>query len=116
MRPDYKVLGISRLNKKSRIVFVTWEPNFEETYKFRAECQEDIDRLFELLPPGIVKWFEITPFPDGPQFPDRECTITTIGLKKRNIKAYMRQVKDGHVMVETLALKNKYTGERTYKE
>ena len=76
-------------------------------YRFRAECQRDVDNLRDLLG---VKIGKITMVQEPP-FPDVEVGIET-GLSLEELVAAMRHVDDGHVMVETVAQADVYTGER----
>ena len=44
--------------------------------------------------------------------PDLCCTIEIEDMSINELKDLMRKVEDGHVMVQTVALEEKYTGER----
>ncbi len=78
-------------------------------YKFRAECEHDIDKLKKILKGDYLVW-TITgqPFP-----PDRLVEIAT-ALTLNEMHDAIRQVQDGHVMLQTISLKENYTGERDY--
>lgn len=78
-------------------------------YRFRAECQVDVDKLRQILGRSIDK---ITIVNSSP-FPDVELEIE-VNLSLEELRDAMRQVVDGHVMVQTVARKEKYTGERNY--
>jgi len=80
-------------------------------YKFRAECQPDIDALFELLPPENVLWWQVS-LAFGAQFPDRVCEIELSGMMLDDLKNVISKIPDGHVMLETVAELKDYTGER----
>ena len=80
-------------------------------YKFRAECQPDIDALFELLPAeNLLNWNVSPAF--GAQFPDRVCEIELSGMMLDDLKKVIEKIPDGHVMLETVAELKDYTGER----
>ena len=78
-------------------------------YRFRAECQHDVDQLCRLLktePHTITT--ELTA-----GFPDVEAELV-IGSSLEQMRDIMRHVEDGHVMVQTVARRQDYTGERNY--
>lgn len=78
-------------------------------YRFRAECQVEVDELRRLI--GI-QMDRITIVNTAP-FPDVEVEIET-SLSLNELRDLMRQVVDGHVMVQTVAPTDEYTGERNY--
>jgi hypothetical protein len=78
-------------------------------YRFRAECQPEVDELRRLLGGRFDK---ITIVNSAP-FPDVEVELET-DLSLEELRAVMRRVVDGHVMVQTLARRDEYTGERDY--
>ncbi|MBW4448616.1 MAG: protein kinase [Spirirestis rafaelensis WJT71-NPBG6] len=78
------------------------------SYKFRSECEHDIDSLRQLLGKDVVRISKTIAL-----FPDTEVEIvTTLGLE--DLRDKMRQVEDGHVMVQTLSHKADYTGDRNF--
>ena len=78
-------------------------------YRFRAECLPDVDELMRLLG---AKFKKIT-IVISPPFPDVEAELE-IGLDLTELRNVMRRVVDGHVMVQTVARTEEYTGERDY--
>ena len=80
-------------------------------YKFRAEVMMDIEELLRLLPVGELITINVKVLSDG--LPDREAIIELKTLSLSQIRGLMSKVKDGHVMLETVALKQNYTGKRT---
>jgi hypothetical protein len=78
-------------------------------YRFRAECQSDVNDLCRLLKaePHTIS----TQLTAG--FPDVEAELV-IGLSLEQLHELMRQVEDGHVMVQTVAPREAYTGKRNY--
>jgi hypothetical protein len=78
-------------------------------YRFRAECQPDVDELLRLLG---AKFKKIT-IVISPPYPDVEAEVE-IGLDLEELRDVMRRVVDGHVMVQTVARSEEYTGERDY--
>ncbi len=81
-------------------------------YKFRSECQFDIDRLFELIPGDNLIWWKIEPEPGLIGLPDRVCELELSGLMLDDLKEIMAKIEDGHVMLETVEELNDYTGDR----
>lgn len=82
-------------------------------YKLRAECAADVEALGERLrEQGIrVTDWRVLPF-DGRT--DVELTFAS-DASLDALRRTAENVLDGHVMVETLATLDRYTGERTYK-
>jgi hypothetical protein len=79
-------------------------------FRFRAECQHDVDELRRLL--GLeINTITMT---QSPPFPDVEVELIT-GLSLEQIRDIMCRVDDGHVMVQTVAPSHDYTGERNYE-
>jgi hypothetical protein len=78
-------------------------------YRFRAECQADVDELRQLLGTKIDKITIV----NSPPFPDVEVEVA-VDLSLEELQDTMRRVVDGHVMVQTVARHNEYTGERDY--
>lgn len=87
------------------------------TYRFRAECQADVLQLLKLIPPPIR--FELLhlplKLPDGSTVPvpDGYCEIETT-MPITVLAAWMHSIPDGHVMVETLRLRDDYDGQRSH--
>lgn len=80
-------------------------------YRWRAECPADDHELLKRLPAGeLVKYqsLRIAPFPDTTS----EAEVKSFTLE--DMRNVMRQVPDGHVMVQTVQPKGLYTGERNY--
>jgi hypothetical protein len=78
-------------------------------YRFRAECQADVDELRRILGTKIDKITIV----NSPPFPDVEVEIE-VKLALEVLQDAMRKVVDGHVMVQTVARNDEYTGERNY--
>jgi hypothetical protein len=85
-------------------------PVADRVYRFRAECQHDVDELRHLLGAKLDRITII----NSPPFPDVEVELE-IGLSLEEIRDVMRRVVDGHVMVQTIARSEEYTGERDYE-
>jgi hypothetical protein len=79
-------------------------------YRFRAECALDVLALREILG-AVPRRFTIAYL--HPRLPDVEVELE-IGLSLKQLRDVMRQVDDGHVMVQTVARSEAYTGERYY--
>jgi hypothetical protein len=79
-------------------------------FRFRAECEHDVNELRRLLGVNQNK-FTIM---NTPPFPDVEVELV-IALSLEELRDVMRQVDDGHVMVQTVAQSRDYTGERNYQ-
>lgn len=80
--------------------------------KFRAECTNDILELLRRLDENSIPCrINIAPIEDGKY--GAEAVIKTHHSRQELIKL-MKQVPDGHVMWQTLAPVECYTGERDY--
>lgn len=96
--PDLKFIAEMNKIKVSEI----------KEYKFRAECEIDVDELRKILGRKCLKVSK-----EVSTFPDTNVNLLTI-LDLNELQNEMRKVSDGHVMLQTLALKEDYTGERNY--
>ena len=78
----------------------------KQTYKFRAECIHDVLRFMEKARFHYdVKITRKAAFPDViVELATKECLSS--------ITAIFKEISDSHVMLETIQLKNLYTGER----
>ena len=77
----------------------------ENTYKFRAECLADVSQMKEL--------FETVTVTKRENYSIEGQVTTTMTLNQvRNI---VREQRDLHVIAETLATSEDFTGERTFK-
>lgn len=81
----------------------------DRVYRFRAECEADVDKLRQILGTMIDRITII----NSPPFPDVEVEIE-VRLSIEELREAMRKVVDGHVMVQTVAPRDDYTGERNY--
>jgi hypothetical protein len=81
----------------------------KNAYRFRAECQHDVDELRRILG---GKFDRIT-IANTPPFPDVEVELE-VELTLEELRDVMRGVVDGHVMLQTVAPYDEYTGERDY--
>lgn len=81
-------------------------------YRFRAECIVDVESLQQVLAAEKVS-FKMKIERDS-VFPDAEVWIKAPTASIDSLRGYMRRVVDGHVMVQTLALADDYTGERDF--
>jgi hypothetical protein len=80
-----------------------------EKFKMRAECLADWENVVSEYP----KSFENVEILQDKDFPDVEIVFKS----KRNINqliALLEILEDTHVMIDTLAFIDEYTGERTY--
>ncbi len=82
----------------------------ENIYRLRAECLRDIE-TFLTINKGIKKREVIMTIDDS--FPDTEMEFVS-NASIEDVRNELRKVRDGHTMVQTVALKNKYTGKRDY--
>lgn len=85
------------------------------TYKFRAECISDVRVLLHKIRSTRFYYSSINQLklPGGEYIPDVEVELvadTTLG----KLRDFMREVDDGHVMVQTVQLVENYTGSRNY--
>ncbi len=83
------------------------------TFKFRAECISDVDSLKGVLRKR-GKRIRMT-IDEEPPWIDVDVEIETTETLD-TIKQAMRKVVDGHVMLQTIAPKDEYTGERRYDD
>jgi len=82
------------------------------TYRFRAECQADVEELKKILPGH----YQITPQTlhyQGKEvpIPDVEVLLTTT-KSLQEVFQKMKSITDGHVMAETVQFVTEYTGIR----
>lgn len=78
-------------------------------FKFRAECETDVNKLRKRMG---VKCLKIVK--EIGQFPDTLVDLyTTMSLE--DLRNEIRSIEDGHVMLQTIALEQDYTGERDYE-
>ncbi|WP_416670468.1 serine/threonine protein kinase [Egbenema bharatensis] len=77
-------------------------------YKFRAECQHDVDLIESALGEDVVSISK-----SKHRFPDIEVKLVTV-LTLDEIRARMREIEDSHVMLQTIAHHLDYTGNREY--
>ncbi|MFQ5420879.1 MAG: hypothetical protein ACE5EY_11025 [Anaerolineae bacterium] len=80
-------------------------------YKFRAECQPDIDAVLARIPSENVLNWKVVPLEIG--LPDRVCVIELRGFMLDDLKEIMEAITDGHVMAETVEEIDYYTEERS---
>ncbi len=78
-------------------------------YKFRAECEHDVNELRRIL---RYKFYTLTKT-IHPYLPDTIVELAT-SYTLQELQDYIREITDGHVMLQTIALKEDYTGERNY--
>jgi hypothetical protein len=100
---------LKTLSRKTRIAIKPKKRGGIEMsiYRFRAECRLDVD---ELLCAIWRKVKHITSTVEYP-FPDVEVEIE-VDLSLDELRDAMRAVPDGHVMLESSATSDDYTGER----
>ncbi|MBT4361428.1 MAG: hypothetical protein HOD11_10725 [Candidatus Marinimicrobia bacterium] len=80
-------------------------------YRCRAEIEADVDELVKILPPKYSHTVKV--MRSNPLFPDVVVDIIT-PLMVDQLRDVMRKVADGHVMVQTVAPLDYYTGERDF--
>jgi ribosome-associated translation inhibitor RaiA len=80
------------------------------TYSFWAECEHDVDELRKVVKKKIERITKIIQV--NPNFHIEVEVETDMSLEV--LRDEMRKVIDGHVMVQTVASKNQYTGERDF--
>ena len=81
------------------------------TFSFRAECPGDALCLCRMVVARLSRiGIEI---PDYGKIPDAEGFIET-DMDIEEVREAMRQVPDGHVMLQTVALTSDYTGFRDH--
>ena len=85
----------------------------DKSYKFRAECQHDVDEFKALLDEVDQKRLVI--IPDSMGLPDVDCDLQS-HLSLHELRELMGQVVDSHVMVESLNYAADYTGDRWFQD
>lgn len=83
------------------------------TYKLRAECWDDIQKMYEELGDDVIP-FGVTIHKDKSGLPDVEAVFKS-PLPWQKIIDLMLCIEDGHVMYQTIKPIEEYTGERNYK-
>jgi hypothetical protein len=84
------------------------------SYKFRAECQSDVEALKANLQNFGTFHLSTTQMQiDGIPIPDVEAELELNSDIDRVLNA-MRSIPDSHVMIQTLEIAENYTGERDY--
>lgn len=88
-----------------------------KTFKLRAETRTDVENLLELIPKNekvqvLIEEATITLNGHKILLPDVDLTIEVNTLTLPQLKKYIAQVIDGHVMYDTVKPLMKYTGIR----
>lgn len=82
-------------------------------YRFRAECQFDADLFMHAISAYVDCRWTIIPDDSGYHLPDVEVQFRlTRAIRPRSLLWAANAVVDGHVMAQTLALAEHYTGKR----
>lgn len=81
------------------------------TFRFRAECAEDVQNLLGLIPSkSVIRFASMRQDP----FPDQYCEIEVKGFNLAAVREFCRSVEDGHVILQTLQSRDIYTGQRDH--
>ena len=82
------------------------------SYKFRAECESDSSLVRVAFANWIIGWKELRNYP----FPDVEVEMELLDSapKLQDLRWFIQQLVDCHVIDETLERSRDYTGERHY--
>jgi len=83
----------------------------EHDYKFRSECANDTDLFVERFKEHIIS-IERT---SDPNFPDEDVEFSSL-KSIEDVRLVMKEIDDGHVMLESLNYAHEYTGDRYYDE
>lgn len=81
-------------------------------YKLRGECGDDFidfETMIRKYDPTYIR----VDSKQLPPFPDFEASFASV-LSLKEIRNLLRLVLDGHVMLQTVARAEDYTGERNY--
>lgn len=85
--------------------------------KFRAECQRDVDKLLEIFPSECLISYKVTKQKiEKLRIPDVDCELEIINITIPDIVDLMSHISDSHVMQQTIALAENYTGIRDYQD
>ena len=80
-------------------------------YRWRSECAHDNDEVLKRLPEcERLRFQSLRQDP----FPDTICELTADSITLEELRDLMREIEDGHVMVQTVQPKDHYTGERDF--
>lgn len=85
--------------------------------KFRAECQHDVDRFLKIIPKDSLVSYKVkrmTLFDGVTPVLDKECEFETENLTLDDLNDMLSHVPDSHIMQQTLALAEDYTGNRDH--
>ena len=91
----------------------------EKVYRWRAECSVDDEELLKRIPSDeLIEFRTVRKMPNAPITPNiLECLLSEVTLKSLTLdelRSIMRDIPDGHVMVQTVQPKDRYTGERDF--
>lgn len=87
--------------------------SINKTYRFRAECEQDIYEFQELLEWGCIGAnMQFVDVDSGP-FPDRDVELVTDAALDDLIEIALLG-SDLHIIAETLALAEEFTGIRNF--
>ncbi len=81
------------------------------TYKFRAECELDVKNFMALMPTSTI--LRIDPIDEDMELPDVECILQT-SMTIDRVRFIAFNAEDCHVIAQTIAPINEYTGERDF--
>ncbi|MEB3215904.1 MAG: effector-associated domain EAD1-containing protein [Nostocales cyanobacterium 94392] len=90
-------------NCKSEINVYSSKVKYLYHYYFRAECEHDVNELIKILGPNIKEINKIR----KTRLPDIDVEMC-IDLSLEEVQAAMREIEDGHVMLQTVELKYDY--------
>jgi len=83
------------------------------TLKLRAECSNDILSFINILPNATdITLLAVGPLDGNKEFPDMEMVFSSPKFGLNQIKQFLKSLKDCHVMAETVARVEDYTGIR----
>jgi hypothetical protein len=78
-------------------------------FRFRAECEYDVNQLRKVLGQHYYKMIKVVD-----QYPDTLVDLFT-SMSLKDLRNEMRCVPNSHVMIQTVAYADNYTGERNYE-
>jgi len=102
------VFTLIRLDLEYMTTGLNINPVTANHYKFRSECAHDISELRKLMSTDIISIQMKQAY-----FPDNHVDLVT-ALSLSDVRDKMRQVEDGHVMLQTVQYYYEYSGERDF--
>lgn len=91
----------------------------EKVYRWVAECPIDDEELLKRIPSDeLIEFRTVQRMPNAPTTPTiLDCLLSEAKVRSLTLdqlRDIMRDIPDGHVMVQTVQPKDRFTGERNF--